>query len=424
MENQPSNDPGAHPQVPPAEPPDQGGQQNKEVPVVDSHVHEIMSEDTSEDEPPMVEALEEQPTATTTKNGVSQPTNFASKFAKGLARTAKNVPEGVTPNPKFLKKKGQDLASRSVNPQKSRNLEKQAAAAEHAKGNADKKQINELIEAIKILAQEQYVDNQKIESRTEENGQLIKALTEEVKKSTRSMADFARLGDRFDGFLKANQSPTVRRDSKRQKRVRDQSPQSETTDLERGQTTAPAPAVQTAPLMGAASTAAPPQCGPTRNRSEERQSRYHDNGPKRHAHTQTTRSSKLWPGPRIPQPQVLHQDPQALAPLVRDRTKNLTVTKLEHATNKTRTPMRPPPYLASTCQAGEPIPKTIEEQTNPQVTRITKLTSNQRSSKMTTLRSVPIPDMSGGWKPSRPFHTNRTNKKEERIKGTQRTWRM
>ena len=190
----------------------------------------------------MVEALEEQPTATTTKNGVSQPTNFASKFAKGLARTAKNVPEGVTPNPKFLKKKGQDPASRSVNPQKSRNLEKQVAAAEHAKGNADKKQINELIEAIKILAQEQHEDNQKIESRVEENGQMIKELTDEVKKSNRSMADFARIGDRFDGFLKASQSPTVRRDSKRQKRVRDQSPPPEIIDLERGrdlQTTAP-----------------------------------------------------------------------------------------------------------------------------------------------------------------------------------------
>ena len=103
------------------------------------------------------------------------------------------------------------------------------------------------------------------------------------------------------------------------------------------------------------------QCGPTRYHSEERQSRYHDNGPKRHAHTQTTRSSKLWPGPRIPQPQVLHQDPQALAPLVRDRTKNQTVTRLEHTKDKTRTPMRPPPYLASTYQAEKTTPKTTEE---------------------------------------------------------------
>ena len=149
MENQPSNDPGVHPQV-----------------LIGAHeeMSEGSSEDSSEDEPPMVEALEEQPTATTRKNGVSQPTNSANKSAKVPERTANNCPEGVAPNPKFLKKKERDPVFRAVNTQKSRHLEKQAAAVEQARRNADRKQINYLIEAIKVLANEQHVDNQKIES--------------------------------------------------------------------------------------------------------------------------------------------------------------------------------------------------------------------------------------------------------------------
>ena len=258
---------------------------------------------------PMVQALEEQPTATTTKNGASQPTGFASSFAKNLERTAQNGSASIKPNPKFLKKKGQDPVPKTGKPQKSKTPEKQAVAAELVKKNAERKQINKLIEAIKNLAQDQHVDNQKIESRVEQMDQatvqhlnelytfiknenkvlkddkkvlkddnkvlkdkirvlddkaekaeafnnkvlmdkivgvetvvgnltrsdtpleettgvktLIKELTDEVKRSNRSLAECARMGDRFDDFLRANQSPRVRKDSKRQKRDRGQSP--------------------------------------------------------------------------------------------------------------------------------------------------------------------------------------------------------
>ena len=239
---------------------------------------------------------------TTTQNGVSPTGRSARKHAKNLERTEKNDPKDVTPNTKPPKNTGRDQPSRSAN-KKPGNPGSQTAAEEQTEKTASKQHdvselieairlveknankqhdIKELIEAIKILAQEQHVDNQKIESRVEENGQMIKeifadkekiesrseengqsikTLTEEVKKCTRSMADFTRLGVRFDEFLKSNQSPTVRKDSKRQKRVRDQSPQSESTDLEREQTTAPATAAQTVPPMGAAHVtpnAAPP----------------------------------------------------------------------------------------------------------------------------------------------------------------------
>lgn len=218
---------------------------------------------------------------TTTQNGVSPTGRSASNHAKNLERTEKNDPEGVTPNTKPPKNTGRDQPSRSAN-KKPGNPGSQTAAEERIEKNASKQHdvselieairlveknankqhdINELIEAIKTLAQEIFTDKEKIESRTEENGQSIKTLTEEVKKCTRSMADFTRLGVRFDEFLKSNQSPTVRKDSKRQKRVRDQSPQSESSDLEREQTTAPATAAQTVPPMGAAHVAhnaAPP----------------------------------------------------------------------------------------------------------------------------------------------------------------------
>ena len=54
---------------------------------------------------PMGQALEEQPTATATKNGVSQLTGFTSSFAKDLERSAKNGPSSIKPNP-IPKQKG------------------------------------------------------------------------------------------------------------------------------------------------------------------------------------------------------------------------------------------------------------------------------------------------------------------------------
>ena len=83
---------------------------------------------------------------------------------------------------------------------------------------------------------------------------LINEMTEEVKKHGRSMAEYARVGDKLEGFLRENQSPRVRQDSKRQKRVRDQSTTPEIVDLEResnGLTSVPqasAPATQARPV--------------------------------------------------------------------------------------------------------------------------------------------------------------------------------
>ena len=97
MENLPPND-GGQPRIPPVKPPDRKSQKN-----------EIFSagslNDSSEDEMPMVQALEEQPTATATKNGVSQLTGFTSSFAKDLERSAKNGPSSIKPNP-IPKQKG------------------------------------------------------------------------------------------------------------------------------------------------------------------------------------------------------------------------------------------------------------------------------------------------------------------------------
>ena len=52
----------------------------------------------------------------------------------------------------------------------------------------------------------------------------IRELTEEVKKSNRSVAERARIGEKFDNFLRDNQSPRTRKDSKRRKRDNSQSP--------------------------------------------------------------------------------------------------------------------------------------------------------------------------------------------------------
>ena len=64
MENNAETTQGDHPQVPPAKLPDQGVTQPNGVPVSGAHVlNEAMSEDTSEDETPIVNALEQQPSA-------------------------------------------------------------------------------------------------------------------------------------------------------------------------------------------------------------------------------------------------------------------------------------------------------------------------------------------------------------------------
>ena len=72
----------------------------------------------------------------------------------------------------------------------------------------------------------------------------------------------ARVGVRLEGFLRENQSPRVRQDAKRQKRVRDQSPTPEIVDLERESNVltsvpqAPAPATQAMPVREGTQNAA------------------------------------------------------------------------------------------------------------------------------------------------------------------------
>ena len=266
--------------------------------------------ESSEDETPMFQALEEQPeAATATKNGVSQLAGYTSSFAKDLVRSSKNGPPSIKPNPKFLKKKDQIPAPKTRKSQKSKTPEK-AAEAELAKKpepqkkpkKSEKEQIDQLIEAINSLAEDQHVDNQRIDDRVEQMGQAtvshlnelymfiknetkilkddnkvlkdkikvledkakkaeafnneavmgkitevgtavgdlarsdtpieestsvkktIRELTEEVKKSNRSVAECARIGEKFDNFLRDNQSPRARKDSKRQRRDKSQSP--------------------------------------------------------------------------------------------------------------------------------------------------------------------------------------------------------
>ena len=81
----------------------------------------------------------------------------------------------------------------------------------------------------------------------------INGMAEAVTKCDRQLAVYTRVGERLEGFLRENQSPRVRQDSKRLKRTRDQSPAPEIVDLEResdAQTTtleAPAPMEQEIP---------------------------------------------------------------------------------------------------------------------------------------------------------------------------------
>merc|ERR1712051_991411 len=81
----------------------------------------------------------------------------------------------------------------------------------------------------------------------------INSMAEAVTKCDRQLAIHTRVSERLEGFLRENQSPRVRQDSKRLKRTRGQSPAPEIVDLEResnAQTTtrqAPAPMVQATP---------------------------------------------------------------------------------------------------------------------------------------------------------------------------------
>ena len=174
MENQPPND-GGQSRMPPAKPPDQKSDKN--------HRKEKASAgslyESSEDETPMFQALEEQPeAATATKNGVSQLAGYTSSFSKDLVRSSKNGPPSIKPNPKFLKKKEQIPAPKTGKSQKSRTPEK-AAEAELAKKpesqkkpkKSEKEQIDQLIEAINSLAEDQHVDNKRIGDRVEQMGQ-------------------------------------------------------------------------------------------------------------------------------------------------------------------------------------------------------------------------------------------------------------
>ena len=102
--------------MPPAKPPDRKS--------VEKHRKEKASagsfDESSEDETPMFQALEEQPAATATKNGVSQPAGYTSSFAKDLVRSSKNGHPSIKPNPKFLKKKEQIPAPKPGRPRNQR----------------------------------------------------------------------------------------------------------------------------------------------------------------------------------------------------------------------------------------------------------------------------------------------------------------
>ena len=307
MENQPPND-GGQSRIPPAKSSNRKSDEK--------HRKEKASagsfDETSEDETPMFQALEEQPAATATKNGVSQPAGYTSSFAKDLVRSSKNGHPSIKPNPKFLKKKEQIPAPKTGKTQKSKTPEKATEAEAVKKPESQKKpkksekeQIDQLIE----LIEDQHADNQKIGDRVEQMGQAtvnhlnelytfiknetkilkddnkvlkddnkvlkdkikaledkakkaeafnnealmgkitevgtavgdlarsdtpieettsvkktIRELAEEVKRSNRSVAECARIGEKFDNFLRDNQSPRARRDSKRQRRDKHHSP--------------------------------------------------------------------------------------------------------------------------------------------------------------------------------------------------------
>ena len=188
-------------------------------------------------------------------------------------------------------------------PQNQRNLDKQAPKL--ARGHFDRR-MGELIEGIKFLAEDQHRDNLKIEANVGINQQiaqdmmqfmtevnehnkknhkiihdnmvrlgsriasietvaentandaremggptdvktLITALTDEVRKQGRSLADITEVIAKLEGLLLENQSPMVRQDAKR-KRVRAQSLTPEMIDLEM-ENNVQTPLQQTAPVV-------------------------------------------------------------------------------------------------------------------------------------------------------------------------------
>ena len=82
--------------------------------------------------------------------------------------TSDRGPGETVPNPTPDPKSGKS--------QKSRNLEKQAAPVGHSKRSHFDKRMNELIDAIRILAGEQHTDIQKIESGVGDNTQIGQAI--------------------------------------------------------------------------------------------------------------------------------------------------------------------------------------------------------------------------------------------------------
>ena len=154
MENNMETTQGDHPQVPPAKPPDDG-QPNEEVPVNGAHVlNEAMSEDTSEDETPMVKAL------AAAKNGVSLPVKSASDSGGDHVGTPGGGPEVIAQDHVGAENHGPGETvppptpdQGSGMPPKSRNLDKQAAKV--SRSHFDKR-MKELINATRDLAQEQH----------------------------------------------------------------------------------------------------------------------------------------------------------------------------------------------------------------------------------------------------------------------------
>ena len=329
MENNAETTQGGDPQVPPAKPPDQSVTQPNEVLVSGAHVlNEAMSEDTSEDETPTINALEQQPAA---KNGVSLPIKSASDPGGDHVGTADGCPGVISQDHAGAANHGSEETALPPAPNpgtektpKSRNLDKQEAKM--SKRHFDKR-MTKLINATRDLAQEQHTDNLKIEAGVGVSTQIsqdtmqfltefeekvkeshkvlrdkmvlledrlcatenssndalalstdvktsIKGMAEAVTKFDRQLAVYTRVSERLEGFLRENQSPRVRQDSKRLKRTRGQSPAPEIVDLEREsnaqtmtpQAPAPAPMAQEIPRSEGTHSVARQSVAPPRNR--------------------------------------------------------------------------------------------------------------------------------------------------------------
>ena len=334
MENNKETTQGGLPQAPPPKPPDRNdqddSQRNLEVQNEGisnngaNELNEAMSEGSSEDEMPMVNALEQQP-KDTTKNGVSLPVESAGEPGGDHAGTGDGPgaisqnhegdqqPPTTEKNEVNLPKSANDVGGDHVgtadggsgvisqnrvgtadhgprdtvppsapdqmsgrNP-KPRNLDKQLVSKRHFD-----RQMSDLISAIRTLATEQHTDNLKIEARvgvstqisqdamqlttelreivkeshrvllekiglvedricTTQNSALslsmdvktsINGMAEAVTKCDRQLAFYTSVGEKLEGLLKENQSPKVRQDSKRLKRVWDQPQTPQIVDLE------------------------------------------------------------------------------------------------------------------------------------------------------------------------------------------------